>query len=144
MCITKTELQEILDKNKEDLKKFVRKEDEKWYHKASTLMHTSSPETKSAISTFKTDIQYIKDNIATHTKREEGYWEKIDTLDASLTALANSFQTHTEEMKTHTEAIRVLSDVFASGRILKAIATFIGWCLVITGGVVALKQWIIK
>ena len=144
MCITKEVLQKMFDEAKDEIKDFVRKEDSKWYHKASDLIHTTSPETQQRVDDLHDHLRAIRLDLKAHVDKEETYWTKIETIDVSLNTLSDAFITHTEEMKKHTESIQVLSDVFASGRVLKGIATFIGWTLVIIGGAVSLKNWIIK
>jgi len=133
--MTDTKTKKYLDDMETRIKDFVIQEDKKTYHKLSELMHKMSPETGRR-------IDEIDRKLTSHDQREQQYWRKIDAMESSITELKNVFERHSESMEEHIKAIKTLSDLIASGRVIRAVASLIGWALVIIGGFVALRNWI--
>ncbi len=133
--MTSEKTKKYLDDMETRIKDFVIQEDKKNYHKLSELMHKMSPETGRR-------IDEIDRKLTSHDQREQQYWKKIDAMESSIAELKNVFEKHSESMEEHIKAIKTLSDLIASGRILRATASLVGWTLVIIGGIVALKNWI--
>jgi 5'-deoxynucleotidase YfbR-like HD superfamily hydrolase len=133
--MTNTKTKKYLDDMETRIKDFVVQEDKKIYHKLSELMHKMSPETGRR-------IDEINRKLTSHDQREQQYWRKIDAMESSIAELKNVFEKHSESMEEHIKAIKTLSDLIASGRVIRAVASLVGWTLVIIGGFVALKNWI--
>lgn len=127
----------LLLEMEQNIKDFVVEEDKKNYHALSNLIHKMSPETQEKIDD-------LREKLNLHDQREQMYWQKIDRMETSILELKTIFHNHSEDMNEHIQAINTLSDLLASGRVIKSVATLVGWVLVIIGGVLALKQWIIK
>lgn len=152
MCVTKKDIQDMIDETKQEILDMASQYDNEMYHKMSELMHTAAPETKKKIGDLHGHIQQLDKKIDTlnsqfsnHDEREHAYWQKMDDMHEMFHEIREIAKANAKTIKEQKEIMEGITAVVKGSKIIRLFVQYVVVPLgTIVGAIYAIKEWITK